>query len=342
MQNRWWPSGILSAGRLQLPELSACADRRLQALEMWRRTGHLRDVCEVFRVSRPTLYRWRERYHPHDLGQLEPRSRRPRRVRQPQWSAGMLRAVRGLRQQYPRWGKHKLVVLLQRRGFQISESTVGRILRHLRRRGELVEPARRRRVVSRQRPRPWAQRCPGGPPKPQAPGDLVQLDTLQIRPLPNVTVWQFTARDVVSRWDVLEVHHRATSTAAARFLATLQRRLPFPVRALQVDGGSEFKACFEAACQKLKLPLYALPPRSPKLNGHVERANGTHRQEFYEVTPDCPWTVMELNRRLRRWEHIYNHVRPHQALEDLTPAQFLAAYAKRGPQSHMSWTRTES
>jgi transposase InsO family protein len=146
---------------------------------------------------------------------------------------------------------------------------------------------------------------------------------LQLRTVDGVQLWQFTARDVVSRWDVLEVHWRATSLAAERFLGTLLQRFPFPVRALQIDGGSEFKALFENACERLKISLYLLPPRSPKLNAHVERANGTHRREFYDLIERSSWTVAALNQKLRAWEHTYNHVRPHQSLGQLTPAQFL-------------------
>lgn len=47
-----------------------------------------------------------------------------------------------------------------------------------------------------------------------------------------------------------------------------------------------------------------------------------HTEEFYQVT-DCSWRLPELNRELRRWEHIYNCVRPHQALGYLTLLQFL-------------------
>ena len=61
------------------------------------------------------------------------------------------------------------------------------------------------------------------------PGDIVQVDTLDVRPLPGVVLKHFTARDVVSRWDVLEVHTRATATTAKAFLDTLQDRLPFPL-----------------------------------------------------------------------------------------------------------------
>jgi hypothetical protein len=91
----------------------------------------------------------------------------------------------------------------------------------------------------------------------------------------------FTARDVVSRWDVVEACTRATATTAARFLDTLQQRLPFPLRALQVDGGSEFAAQFEAECQRRSIRLFVLPPRSPKLNGCVERAHRTHTEESF-------------------------------------------------------------
>ncbi len=154
------------------------------------------------------------------------------------------------------------------------------------------------------------------------PGDLVQLDTLDVRPAPGVVLKQFTARDVVSKWDVIEVHHRATSISAKLLIETLKRRMPFQIRAIQVDGGSEFYAEFEQACKELNIKLYVLPPKSPKLNGAVERANRTHTEEFYEVT-NCPWSVSKLNPRLIKWEYIYNCIRPHAALNLRSPLQFL-------------------
>ena len=65
------------------------------------------------------------------------------------------------------------------------------------------------------------------------PGDIVQIDTLDVRPLPDTVLKHFTARDVISRWDVLEVHTRATSALAAGFLNSLRQRLPFPLKAVQ-------------------------------------------------------------------------------------------------------------
>ncbi len=157
----------------------------------------------------------------------------------------------------------------------------------------------------------------------------MQVDTLDLRPLPGVTLKHFTARDVVSRRDVLEVHSRATASAAATFLDAIETRMPFPVRAIQVDGGSEFQAQFETECQRRRIQLFVLPPRSPKLNGSVERAQRTHTEEFYEVW-DLDWTVTALNRKLRAWEEIYNTVRPHQSLGYRTPHQYLRELAHAG------------
>src|SRR3972149_4163591 len=58
---------------------------------------------------------------------------------------------------------------------------------------------------------------------------------------------------------------RDTAHAAAAFLDTIVGRMPFPVKAIQVDGGSEFMAQFEDACKQRGIRLFVLPPRSPKL-----------------------------------------------------------------------------
>ncbi|MGE5443792.1 MAG: hypothetical protein ACM3SR_04225, partial [Ignavibacteriales bacterium] len=102
------------------------------------------------------------------------------------------------------------------------------------------------------------------------------VDTLDIRPTAGVILKQFTARDVISKWDVMEARGRATSRTATEFLDTVQRNMPFNIRAIQVDGGSEFYSEFEEECQRTGIKLFVLPPKSPKLNGCVERAQRTH------------------------------------------------------------------
>ena len=99
--------------------------------------------------------------------------------------------------------------------------------------------------------------------------------------------------------------------------------MPFPVRAISIDNGSEFMAEFETACAARGIALFVLPPRSPKLHGAVERANRTHTEEFYEVTTAEP-ELEAFQVELRAWEKTYNTIRPHQALGYLTPAEYLA------------------
>ncbi len=125
-------------------ELSKEAEQRLKWMDYYETHGRNASLtCRYFGISRKTFYKWRARYTPRDLVSLESRSRRPKRVRRPTWSAALVAAVQALREQYPRWGKDKLVVVLAARGVRRSVSMVGRILAWLKRTGQLVEPVRR-------------------------------------------------------------------------------------------------------------------------------------------------------------------------------------------------------
>lgn len=75
---------------------------------------------------------------------------------------------------------------------------------------------------------------------------------------------------------------------------------------------------FEQICQQRGIALYVLPPRSPKLNGRVERMNGTCRREFWEWY-DRPLELPELTIALRALEVFYNTERLHQALGSQPP-----------------------
>jgi len=314
--------GASRLARLQV-ELSKKARQRLKWFDYYNsRSQNARLTCRHFDISPQTFYRWKRRYDHNNLRSLEDRSCRPKKLRQPTCSTELVEAVLKLREEYPRWGKDKLVVLVREKGFSCSTSMVGRILRRLKDRGVLREPISNHiSARKRQRKRPYAIRKPKEYEVSQV-GDLVQLDTLDIRPLPGVTLKHFTAHDVISKWNVVSVYRRATATTAASFLDALEQRMPSPVRSIQVDGGSEFEAVFEEECQRRGIKLFVLPPRSPKLNGGVERAHRTHTEEFYEVT-DSSFDLSELRQELLEWEQVYNTVRPHQALNYLTPLRFL-------------------
>jgi transposase InsO family protein len=318
-----------SEARDQRP-LSRDVRRRL-AVVRWHETHgkHVSLTARHFGLSRSTVYDWLRRYERDGVRSLEDRSRRPRNVRQPTWSRELEQAVVRLREEHPRWGKDKLVVLLRHQGHQASVSMVGRILARLKKQGRLpLADLRDPWMGRRAQIRPYATRKPKDY-VPRAPGDLVQIDSADVR-LDSDGHWykHFTARDVVSRWDVLGVYSRATALTARDFLDAVIERMPGRVRAIQVDGGSEFKAEFEEACREKGLLLFVLPPRSPKLNGCVERAQRTHKEEFYQML-DPPDSLEELRRLLLAQELCYNTVRPHQALGQLTPQQWLLASRER-------------
>lgn len=332
------PGHIIRSGKLasrliaaQAPDSEAAVRRDL--LDRWQRARSkglsADEAAEAVGASRASLYRWQAR--------IAPRSRRPHHMRGRSWSPALLVAAERLRLDHPMWGKAKLGPLLRGQGFAVSNSTVGRILAHLVRRG-VIEPVptlRHRLRTRRARPRrPHALRLPRDHAV-EAPGDLVQLDTLSVGIAPERTIKQFTAYDPRAKWTVAQPFNRATARAASLFLDKLIAEMPFKVKAIQVDGGSEFMAEFEQACADKGLALFVLPPRSPELNGAVERCNGAWRYEFYACR-DLPLTIPEIATHVAAFQHLYNTYRPHGALAGLTPKQYLDNQrAEEDPPSHM-------
>lgn len=316
--------------------ISGRAANRLKWFDHYASSGNVRKTCRYFGISAQTFYRWKNRFDPYDLTTLEDESRRPHKVRHPQTPEAVKERIRQLRDQYPRWGREKLAVLLGREGIKISGPTVGRVMNRLRARGLLVEPenVRQAKLARKRRRKPrYAVRKPKDYPV-EAPGDLVQVDTLQVRLCPDEVRFQFGARDMKSRYDGLRAYKRQTSTAGADFLHYLRKKFPFPIKAIQIDGGSEFRDQFEEACRGKEILLFELPPNSPKLNGRVERANRTHREEFYEVY-DVDLNIEEHNRQLEEWAFTYNCIRPHQALDYLTPNEYYRQW-KRNQKTNVS------
>lgn len=317
--------------RLLQADITAGATKRLAWMDYYQKVGNARLTCRHFGITPDTFYRWKRRYKPKNLKSLEadPTTRRPHRIRIPITQVSIVSRIQSLREQYPRWGKEKIARLAWREGYEVSVSTVGRTITRLKARGLLREPipnfiSAKKRFLKRA----WGVRKPEGF-KAYIPGDLVQVDTMDIRPVPGVVRKQFTARDIISKWDTLHVFGNATALLAAKFLDMLMESSPFSIKAIQIDGGSEFKGAFEEACRQRGIALYVLPPRSPKLNGCVERSNRTHTEEFYEIN-DFSFDIKVLNEELHSWETIYNTVRPNQAIGYLTPLEYINQWKQQG------------
>jgi putative transposase len=309
--------------------ISRGAARRLLWFDYYGRCGNARKTCRYFGISAQTFYRWRARFDPYDLTTLEEESRRPHKVRQPETAVRVIERILALREEHPRWSRDKLAVLLGREGIKVSGSTVGRVMGRLKARGLLVEPesVRQAKLARKRRRKPrYAVRRPKGY-KVEAPGDLVQVDTLQVRLLPSELRIQFRAHDVISKRAALKVYKRQTSGAGAEFLHHLKMKFPFRIRAIQIDGGSEFMDEFEKACKRRKIKLFVNPPHRPEMNGGVERGNRTDREELYEVK-ELSLDMKELNLQVEEYEREFNYVRPHKALDMKTPHEYYLLWKK--------------
>lgn len=317
----------------QTPNIEAA--RRRDAVARWRRARAdgltAEQAARAVGVSRAVLYRWEK--------EPSPKSRRPHRVRQRTWSSALVCAVERCRADNPMWGKRKIAALLRREGAVASTSMVGRILKSLMDRGVVTPVAtlRRHPAARRMRLKPakrYARRLPKGL-KPTRPGEIVQIDTLFVNVRPDRPIKHFTAYDPVAKWTIGRVATAASAQSARALLDKLCAEAPFPIKGVQVDGGSEFKAAFEKACADKGLALFVLPPKSPRLNGAVERAQGSWRYEFYGCF-DLPYHIDKLQTYVDAFAYRFNNYRPHQALGDRTPAEYLKALSRGPPPSHMS------
>lgn len=308
--------------------LSREAKQRLCWMDWYNsHNKNARLACRRFGISPDTFYRWKNRFNPGDLSTLEDdrTTRTPRNLRKPQTNPGLVLRTKVLRESYPRWGKKKIWKLLEREGWNVSVSTVGRTIDRLRARGILNEPAivtarlagqkrKRRNKRPYAIPRDWNYQVTRA-------GDLVQLDTVHVSLPWGQTRYQFTANDYIGKHTARCAASTITSRAAKKILDAIEERFPYKIKAIQIDGGSEFKAEFERECQKRNITLFVLPVRSPKLNGVVERMQRTSREEIYDIKP-MPLTLDEHNQLLEKEDYIYNHIRPHDSLNLLTPNEY--------------------
>ncbi len=64
-----------------------------------------------------------------------------------------------------------------------------------------------------------------------------------------------------------------------------------------------------------------IKPRTPRLNGKVERSHRTDKDEFYPLLTDRD--DVDLEKKLAVWERFYNYDRPHGAHRGKTPYEAL-------------------
>jgi len=268
-----------------------------------------------FAISRMTLHRWLKSFNKYGVIGLNEQSRKPKHLRQPTTSWDNVIKVVQLRKQYPGWSKYKIKVLLERENISVSDSTVGRILK---RRGLINKKISNKRRKAALHPK---ARFPRGL-RISEPGDMVQIDTKYIMLTGGKKFYQFTAIDVLTKRRVLRIYPSQSSRNGAKFLEECLINFPFPIKAIQTDNGSPFLKEFDKLCKEKEIPHYFIHPRTPKENTYVERSHRSDKKEFYQQG-NTSSILSAMQDKIKEWEDVWNNVRPHEALGQLTPSQYF-------------------
>jgi transposase InsO family protein len=129
------------------------------------------------------------------------------------------------------------------------------------------------------------------------------------------------------RYEKPQPGHRLQLDTAIQFIDEVCRRVPFRVQVVQTDNGAEFQSAFHWHLETRDIRHVYIRPRTPHLNGKVERSHRVDDQEFYQLLDQdgIREDIHLFNEKLREWEDYYNYHRPHGALGGQTPYERLLA-----------------
>jgi len=284
--------------------------RKLAVLQFAQECGNMALAARHFGISRQCYYRWKHAFEERGEAGLVNKMPCPVNValRTP---PEIEEKVLYLRRSYY-FGPRRIAWYLQRyHGIAISNHGVYGVLT---RAGlsRLPVNCRKRAIVSKRYEK-------------QVPGHHVQVDVkfLQFKGEGGRRVkrYQFTAIDDATRIRALRIYERHNQESAVDFLDYVVERFPFRIDTIRTDNGHEWQAQFHWHVEELGIHHVYIKPRSPNLNGKVERSHLTDELEFYQLltyTGD-----VDLRAKLAVWEEFYNLQRPHTALGGRTPYEVL-------------------
>lgn len=290
-------------------------DLRMRFVTDWH-TGFwtVSELCREYRVSRKTGYKWLDRHERAGAAGLADRSRRPRtspRALPEEVASAILRA----RAQHPSWGARKLLAWLRRR--EPAQIWPGRttVCDLLTRHGLVRE--RQWRAAAPRQGAPFAAVA--------APNDTWTVDFKgQFRTRDAALCFPLTMKDAFSRFvvgcDALRsVHGAPVRARMTRAFATFG--LP---RVIRTDNGAPFAGIGLAGLSRLSVWWIRLGITPERIDPGRPQQNGSHEQ-FHAVLrreTACPPAagLASQQRRFVRFVAEYNDERPHEALQDATPA----------------------
>ena len=284
--------------------------KKLLVLEYARGIGNNAEACRDFNIPDSSFYEWKKAYKKEGKAGL--RRKKPVAYSHPKKILTQVaEKILQIRRDY-QLGPERIMWYLERyHGISVSESTVYRILA---RNGlnRLAKKAPRRALHTKR----YAK---------TVPGHHIQVDvkflTLKDDEGNKVRRYQYTAIDDATRVRALQIYRKNNQQCTIQFINYVIEKFPFRINTIRTDRGHEFQAKFHWHVEDQGMKHVYIKPRSPQLNGKVERSHRTDQQEFYQLltyTDD-----VDLNRKLEAWERFYNFDRPHGAFAGKTPYEVL-------------------
>jgi putative transposase len=272
------------------------------------------ELCQRYRVSRPTGYKWLGRYGEEGEAGLEERSRAPETCPH-HTPAAVERRILALRAEYG-WGAKKLLQVLERRHPEAAwpaRSTVNAILE---RHGRLRKNRRRRK---------WAH--PGAAPlETERPNQVWPADFKgQFKTRDGKYCYPLTVTDHYSRKLLVCRGLRSVRTEGAKpVFRKLFREVGLP-EAIRTDNGAPFASTgIHGLCElnvwwmKLGIVHQRIRPSNPQENGQHERM---HKDLKREAARPPGAHLAAQQRKLERFRRRYNEERPHDGIDGALPEQ---------------------
>jgi len=301
-------------------------DQRVEFIGMYRRGEYtISELCREFGISRTTGYKYLDRYREGGLEGLLDRSRAPHRHPNavPEEIVETILAVRG---SHRTWGARKLRAhLMDRHSGRRwpAASTIGEILK---RHGLVVPRRRTRRTVPYSRPflgydsanDVWCADFKGW----FKTGDGSRCDP-------------FTLTDGYSRFILrCQAVIRPNYTYVKPLFDAAFREYGLPC-AIRTDNGSPFATTTIGGLSRLSIEWIRLgivperiDPGKPAQNGRHERMHRTLKQETAKPPED---SLSAQQKAFDHFQRVFNFVRPHEALDMMTPADLYSPSERQMP-----------
>lgn len=301
-------------------ESSDPAQFRCHVLEHAAKYG-VASATAAFGVSRRSYFRWKKKLAIRSrLADLVPVSTRPKLTRRMVVDPRLVSFIHDIREEYGRVGKEKLRVLLDAyaSSLGVRSYSPGKIGKIVKRNNFFFDPPKKARRLRFQRERVKHA------PKITLPG-YVEMDSVHVMISTRKVIF-VTVIDLATKVAYAERVVSPTSQASSIVLSHFMTLTHIKVHTVQTDNGSEFLGDFHEYLESLGLSHPFTYPRSPRINGVVERFNRTFQEEHIERTMEWWCDQESAATKLTKYLEWYNCVRPHASLHYQTPMAALKSY----------------